>query len=213
MKNLSLIASITLAEKVGVALSVLRWIRHLGGPGLILLGLLDNSVIPVPGSMDALTVVLSAGQRGWWAYYALMATTGSMLGGYVTYRLARQEGKGRFGNTLKPSQMKRVQEIFERWGFGAIAVSALLPPPFPMVPFLIAAGATQYPRNQFLAALFVGRSVRYCALGALSAYFGRSVLALLAQHTDVVLWTAVALAAATIAITIFRTKRRSERHA
>ncbi len=47
--------------------------------------------------MDVFTIVLSADQRERWPYYALMATVGSVIGGYLTYRLARGEGKGRLG--------------------------------------------------------------------------------------------------------------------
>ena len=57
-----------------VVRSVRRWIFHLGGLGFIPRGLLDSSVIPLPGSMDVLTIVLSAGNRGLGLYYALMAT-------------------------------------------------------------------------------------------------------------------------------------------
>jgi len=38
---------------------MLAWLERLGGLGLILLGLADNSPIPLPGSMDVLTVILS----------------------------------------------------------------------------------------------------------------------------------------------------------
>ncbi len=65
-----------------------RWLRHLGGPGLILLGIADNSVVPLPGSMDVLTIWLAAHQRSWWLYYAAMATVGALIGGYITYGLA-----------------------------------------------------------------------------------------------------------------------------
>src|SRR5947199_315611 len=40
-----------------LAFSTLKWLQRLGGPGLILLGLADNSVVPLPGSMDVLTIV------------------------------------------------------------------------------------------------------------------------------------------------------------
>ena len=65
-----------------VADSVWKWIRHLGGPGLILLGLADNtSFISAPtGSGDVFLSVLSAHQHEWWAYYAFMATVGEGLG-------------------------------------------------------------------------------------------------------------------------------------
>ena len=72
---------------------VSHWIFHLGAFGLIPLGVLDASVIPLPGSMDVLTIVLAAKQPDWWIYYALMATVGSVTGNYLTYRLARKGGK------------------------------------------------------------------------------------------------------------------------
>ncbi|MGH9828713.1 MAG: hypothetical protein ACREDR_36290, partial [Blastocatellia bacterium] len=76
---------LAIAMKTPTRRTLSAWFIHLGGPGLILLGLLDNSVIPMPGSMDALTIVLAAHQRQLWLYYALMATAGAVLGGYVTF--------------------------------------------------------------------------------------------------------------------------------
>ena len=110
------------------------WFIHLGGPGLILLGLLDNSVIPVPGSMDALTIVLAAHQRQLWPYYAIMATAGALLGGYITFWLARKQGKDLVERKMKHGLMKKIYDLFRKWGFGAIAIPAILPPPVPMVP-------------------------------------------------------------------------------
>jgi hypothetical protein len=54
-----------------------HWVHHLGGLGLIVLGLIDSSVIPIPGSMDALTIILAAKQRTLWPYFAFMATLGT----------------------------------------------------------------------------------------------------------------------------------------
>ena len=51
--------------------SLIAWARRVGGPGLIVLGIVDNSAIPVPGSQDAMVIVLAASERIWWPYYAL----------------------------------------------------------------------------------------------------------------------------------------------
>src|SRR5262249_20683720 len=115
-----------------------------GGLGLIALGLLDNSFVPLPGSMDALTVVLAAARKAWWPYYALMATTGSMIGGYVTYRLGRKGGEEALERRIPKNKIEKIHRTFERGGFGAVFVPALLPPPVPIVPFLVAAGAMNY---------------------------------------------------------------------
>ncbi len=83
-----------------IAVSVWTWLRHLGGVGLVLLGLADNSVVPLPGSMDVLTIYLAARHRQLWWYYALMATVGAVIGGYITYGLARKGGKEAFERKL-----------------------------------------------------------------------------------------------------------------
>jgi len=181
-----------------VARSLRRWIFHLGGLGFIPLGLLDNSVIPLPGSMDVLTIVLSARKRELWLYYAVMATIGSVIGGYVTYRLARKGGKETLERKFPARTLEKVYRIFGRWGFGAIAIAALLPPPVPMVPFLFAAGAMQYSVGKFLVALTVGRVVRYSFLAFLAAHYGRQVLTVMSQLGHPILIAVIALIAAAI---------------
>lgn len=203
--------NITLAaiQKHTLTRSLLIWLRHLGGPGLILLGLLDNSVVPVPGSMDALTIVLAADQRTWWPYYAAMATIGSLIGGYLTYRLAQKEGNERLRRRVSRNKMKKVEALFNRWGFGAIAIAALLPPPAPMVPFLLAAGATHYSRNKFIGALALGRGARYTILAFLAALYGRRILRLISHHaTPIVIVSIISIIAAAVAILLLRHNRQ-----
>src|SRR5882762_4756139 len=141
--------------------SIGRRLRRLGGVGLVVLGVADNSVIPLTGSMDILTIYLAARHRQTWPYYALMATLGAVIGGYITYALARKGGKQAMERKLSRKRATQVSQTFERWGFFAVAVPALLPPPFPFVPFLIAAGAMQYSPKKFLGALTLGHGLRY----------------------------------------------------
>jgi membrane protein DedA with SNARE-associated domain len=51
-----------------------------------------------------------------------------------------------------------------------------------MVPFLLAAGAMQYPVKKFLIALTLGRISRYLILAYLAARFGRHIIAFIAEH-------------------------------
>jgi membrane protein YqaA with SNARE-associated domain len=168
--------------------SVRHWMFHLGGLGLIPLGLLDNSPIPLPGIMDVATILLAARQQQLWLYYAVMATAGSVMGGFLTYRLARKGGKEALERRFTRRKVDKVCAIFERWGFSAIAIPALLPPPVPMVPFLLAAGAMQYPARKFLVALTLGRISRYMILGYLAARYGHRIIAFIAKngHPEVV---------------------------
>jgi membrane protein YqaA with SNARE-associated domain len=182
---------------------VRRWLFHLGGLGLIPLGLLDSSVIPVPGTMDVATIVLSARQEQFWLYYALMATAGSVIGGFVTYRLARKGGKEALERRFSRRTVDKVCKIFGRWGFGAIAIPALLPPPVPMVPFLFAAGAMQYPVRKFLAALTLGRISRYVILAYLAASYGRQIIAFIAEHGHPVIVGVIVVLIATAAVVFY----------
>jgi membrane protein YqaA with SNARE-associated domain len=177
-----------------VAVSVWSWLRHLGGVGLILLGLADNSVVPLPGSMDVLTILLAARHHDLWWYYALMATVGAVIGGYITYYLARKGGKEAFERKLSKSRAEKVFKRFERWGFFAVAVPAMLPPPFPIVPFLLAAGALQYSRHKFVAALTVGRGIRFTIVAALGALYGRHIVRFFSRYYKPALFTLIALA-------------------
>jgi membrane protein YqaA with SNARE-associated domain len=193
--------------------SARRWVYHLGGLGFIPLGLLDASVIPVPGSMDVLAIILSARRSDLWFYYALMATAGSVLGGFVTYRLARRGGKGMLTRRFSARKLKRVYALFERWGFGSIAIPALLPPPVPMVPFVLAAGAMQYSVRKFLAALTLGRLVRFTLLTFLAARYGRGILVFVSRFEHPVFLTVIGLifAAAAVLLAIYfgRGQRRA----
>jgi membrane protein YqaA with SNARE-associated domain len=184
--------------------SVRRWLYHLGGLGLIPLGMLDNSPFPIPGAMDVATIVLSARQEELWLYYAMMATAGSVMGGFVTYRLARKGGKETLERRFSRATVNKVYRAFGRWGFGAIALPALLPPPLPMVPFLFAAGAMQFPVRKFLAALTIGRATRYLLLAFLAARYGRQIIAFIREHAhSSVVGITVALAAAAAVIFYF----------
>ena len=177
-----------------IATRVWRWLRHLGGLGLILLGVADNSVVPLPGSMDVLTIWLAARQPSWWLYYAAMATLGALIGSYITYGLARQGGKEAFERKLPKRKAEKVYQRFERWGFWAVAIPAILPPPFPIVPFLLAAGALQYSRKQFLGALALGRGIRFTIVAGLGAIYGNHIVRFFSKYYKPALYTLIGLA-------------------
>ena len=201
------------AAKPTLEHSMRRWLIHLGALGFLPLGLIDSSIIPLPGSMDVLTIILAARDAKLWPYYAVMATLGSVLGGFVTYRLARKGGEKSLEKRLSAKSMKRVVKLFERWGFAAIAIPAVLPPPMPFVPFLLAAGAMQYSVKKFLLAMALGRIVRYMILAYLAARYGRKMLPFLLQHGNPVLAAVVAVVVTSLlAYLVFRgikTKKRA----
>lgn len=176
---------------VSAMLSAFHWIRSLGTFGIILMALIDNSVIPTPGSVDLLTVYFAARNQEVWYWYAVVSTAGSVLGGYVTYRLGRKGGKEALEKRVSRSKMKKIYARFESGGFWSIFIPALLPPPFPMSPFLLAAGAFNYPRDKFLGALAIGRAIRYTLIAYLALIYGRHIMRFVNQYYKPILWASI----------------------
>src|SRR5207245_6261160 len=77
---------------------------------------------------------------------------------------------------------EKLYQRFERWGFWTVTVPALLPPPFPMVPFLIAAGALQYSRKKFLVALALGRGIRFFVIAFLGQVYGKAITSFFSKY-------------------------------
>ncbi len=187
-----------------LAIPLWRQLRRMGGPGLVLLGIADNSVIPLTGSMDVLTIWLAARHHEPWFYYAVMATVGAVIGGYITYSLARKGGKEAMERRISKKRATQVSKAFERWGFAAVVVPALIPPPFPFVPFLLAAGAMQYPPKKFVGALALGRGVRYFIEAGLGFVYGRHILRFFSKYNKPAIGILVGIACIGAAVSLIQ---------
>jgi len=177
-----------------VYLSFWSWLERLGGVGLILLGFADNSPIPLPGSMDALVIILSAHQRHWWWYYATMAIIGSLVGGYAAYAVGKKSGKEALEKKIPKAKAEKIYDKFEKHGFWSLFIPALLPPPVPYSPFLIAAGALQYPRSKFFLAVGSARAIRYTALAYLGSIYSKQIFGFFHKYYKPLFWTLIGLA-------------------
>ena len=182
---------------------------HEGALGLLIMGLLDASLLPTPGGQDLVVIVLAASHPEWWLYYAVVGTLGSVLGAYVTYRLGRGGGRHALERYIPPRIRERVYGLFARWGIVALFLAAILPPPTPMSPFLLAAGALRHPLPRFLAILTLAKGLRYLLAAYLAAIYGRRALMGLLAHdyVDIVLAALGAAVALGLAIVVWRRAR------
>ena len=153
-----------------------KWIRRLGGVGLLILGVLDGSIIPTFGSLDLFTGILSVRQRPLWLYYAVMSTIGAVIGAFTTYRLGKKAGTGWLEKKFGERRSQRVRGLIERWGFGAVLLPTLAPPPFPASAFFFAAGSLNYPAPKYISAVALGRAIRYGAIAYVVSHFHLHVL-------------------------------------
>ena len=179
-----------------MAESVWKWIRRLGGPGLILLGLADSApfISAPPGSTDVFVILLSARHHESWAYYAFMATVGEVLGGYVTYRLAEKGGQQTLEKKMGKPRAGKIYRQFEKRGWMTVFTGAILPPPFPFSYVPMAAGVMQYPSKKFLSALTAGRAVRFFAIAYLGRIYGRQMISFFSRHYRQSLYVLITLA-------------------
>jgi membrane protein YqaA with SNARE-associated domain len=173
-----------------------KWVLGFGGPGLIVIGIIDNSAIPIPGGMDISVLLLTAHHREWWPYYGAMATVGAVLGGYLTYRLAQKGGKAGLERKIGKKRAEKVYRKFEKGGYSTVIVGSILPPPFPIVPVLMAAGVMQYSRKKFLTAITIGRGIRFFVVAFLGKLYGTSIASWLGRYYKPLLYVLIALGVA-----------------
>jgi uncharacterized membrane protein YdjX (TVP38/TMEM64 family) len=173
-----------------------NWIRRLGGAGLLLYGIFDNTpfVSAPPGSMDVLVILLSASRAEWWPWYALIATVGEVLGGYLTYRLAEKGGQETLERKIGKPRAEKLYKRFEKHGFITVCAGAILPPPFPFTSVLMTAGVMHYPRRNFFSALTAGRAVRFFAEAFWGRIYGQQMIGLFSRHYKPAMYLLIALA-------------------
>jgi membrane protein YqaA with SNARE-associated domain len=147
--------------------------RHLGALGLFFLAILDSSPIPTFAGPDILTAILSATHRNPWYEYAAVATAGSVIGAYLTFRLARAAGQGYLDKKFKKSRVAGIVEMFQQWGAGALFASCAVPFPFPTSMLFAAAGVSNYRRSKFLGIVAAGRGLRYATVAFVADHYGR----------------------------------------
>ncbi len=192
-------------------------LRRWGGPGLLVLGVVDSSLLPTFGSLDVFTAVLAARHRDLWWYYAAMSTAGSVLGAYITYKLAYRAGMGWLQKKLGTKWVDRINRVISRWGVAAVFVPAIAPPPFPTSPFLAGAGALQFPLPKFLLSFTSARIIRYGAIAYIAAHYGRRVVRML-RHPQQYLGVSVAITVIVILLIVLgsmlweRRERREHTH-
>ena len=159
--------------------------RHWGAFGLFFLAILDSSPLPTFGGPDILTIILVTTRRDPWYEYAAAAAAGSVLGAYITFRLARRAGRAYLDSKFGQQRVPRLLNFFEKWGTGALVASTAIPFPFPTSVFFAAAGASnRYSTRKFVTIVAVCRALRYSAVAVIADLYGRHVVRVLRHPTQ-----------------------------
>src|SRR5690242_2257864 len=164
--------------------AVARWLEvhviglpiYLAAPATAIIGALDSSLLSLPEINDYLVVGRCYRHPNAAFYFPLFAAAGSVLGCHILYTIVRRGGQAVLRKRFNLQSIKRVERAYERFGFLAIGIPAVLPPPLPFKIFVATAGALEYPRWKFLLTVMIARAVRYYVEGILAVFYGRRVL-------------------------------------
>jgi membrane protein YqaA with SNARE-associated domain len=180
--------------------SVLSRFRHLGALGLFFLTILDSSPVPTFGGPDILLAILVAARRDPWYEYAVVATVGSTIGAYITFRLARKAGQAYLDSKFGQARVGAFLGVFKRWGTGSLVATTAIPFPFPTSLLFAAAGASDYHLGKYIAVVAISRGMRYATIGILADLFGRHLVGVFRHPTQYWGWLLVFAAAALVLI-------------
>jgi membrane protein YqaA with SNARE-associated domain len=158
--------------------------RHLGALGLFFLAILDSSPLPTFGGPDILIAILAVTHRNPWYEYAAVTTVGSVIGAFLTFRIARKAGSAYLNSKFGHGKVPALLKLFEKWGTGTLVASTAIPFPFPTSMFFAAAGASKYRADKFLGIVTICRAVRYSALAFVADRYGRQFIRTLRHPTE-----------------------------
>jgi membrane protein YqaA with SNARE-associated domain len=148
-------------------------LRHLGVFGLFSLAIVDSLPFPTFGGPDILIAILAARHHSPWYELSAATTAGSLLGAFIAFKLARQAGHIYLDKHFGKERVQTISRLFEKWGTGALAISAAVPFPTPTSVFFAAAGASAYPVRKYLIVVGLCRAARYSLIAILADHYGR----------------------------------------
>jgi membrane protein YqaA with SNARE-associated domain len=195
--------------------AIARWLEvnvislpiYFAAPAMVIIGALDSSLLSLPEINDYLVVGRCYKYPSAAFYFPLFAAAGSVIGCNILYTIVRRGGQAVLRKRFKLQSIRRVERAYERFGFLAIGIPAILPPPLPFKIFVATAGALEYPRWKFLLTVMIARSFRYYVEGILAVFYGRRVLLFMKDNGLVILSIVGSLVLIGLIVYIVRRRR------
>jgi membrane protein YqaA with SNARE-associated domain len=148
----------------------------LTAPGIVLMGILDASMVFfLPLGIDFVVILMTARKPDLFWLYALLAAAGSLIGAAGTYWIGKKIGEKGLTRFVRPRRLEQIKARVSR-GSLVIAALALIPPPFPFTPFVLASGALGMKPWSFFGALAAVRLFRFGVEGALAHRYGTQIV-------------------------------------
>jgi membrane protein YqaA with SNARE-associated domain len=194
---------------------LIHMLLSFGVAGVFFVSIVDSSFVPLPlpGITDIMIVVLAAQHANLFLLVGA-ATAGSFLGGLFSYKVGQSGGMTFLEKHVPARIFKRVCNWMETHAILAVALPAILPPPMPLSPFVLAAGALKMSRDKFLTTFTVSRFLRHSFAAWLGVYYGRHVLRMWNMFTRkwgteilIVIWSVILISAGYAFWKLYKTSR------
>jgi membrane protein YqaA with SNARE-associated domain len=182
---------------------------YVAAPSMIIIGALDSSLLSLPEINDYLVVMRCARDPKAVFYFPLFAAAGSVIGCMLLYTILRRGGQAVLRRRFRTEHIERVERAYARFGFLALAIPALLPPPMPFKIFVATAGTLEYPRWRFMMTIMIARSLRYYIEGTLAVFYGEQVMQFIKDYGAAIL--GIVLLVCFIGLTIYIIRNRWKR--
>src|SRR5687768_2639653 len=137
----------------------------------------------LPFGVDAVVIYLAARDEGLFWLYPLLATAGSVLGAGATFWIGKKAGDAGLERYIPERRLERIRCRVRDSGAVAMAIPALLPPPFPLTPFILTCGALDVNPWRFFGTFGAVRLLRFGAEAVLARIYGRGILRVLQSDT------------------------------
>jgi membrane protein YqaA with SNARE-associated domain len=148
--------------------------------GPFVVGALDASLVFfMPFGIDALVIYLAARDQSLFWIYPILAAAGSVAGAATTFWIGRKAGDVGLDRLVPRRHLDRLRCRVRDKGAVALAVPALMPPPFPLTPLVLTCGALKVDPRRFFSTFAAMRLVRFSIGAALARIYGRGILRVL----------------------------------
>ncbi len=190
---------------------VQTWLQELalnaGGIGLFFASFLDSSFLFLPEVNDVLVLWMVTQHKHFIVYYVAMATCGSLAGCLTLHYLAGKSGEMMLRRKYSTEKIERVSSWFRRYGSMAILIPALSPPPVPFKLFVLLAGVAKMPVGKFIAAIIVGRGIRFSTTGLLAIYYGDQAVRFGREYGEILLVLITGILLVSCVVYVFARRR------
>ena len=149
---------------------------HIGGGGLVILGVLDSSFLFLPFGNDLLLAILVARHHGYLPLYVLAASLGSAIGVLLLDLVCRKGGEEGLLRMMSRKRLNYLKKKMSQHAAFPVMVACLAPPPFPFTAAIAAASAFQYHKLRLLGYVLGARAIRFTLIGLAAIWFGRRIL-------------------------------------